>query len=410
MRTNKYILVLILVAAAFLSSAQEPLDKYLVTAAENNPGLKARFNDYLSALEKAPQVKALPDPQVAFGFFIQPVETRMGPQQFKLSASQMFPWFGVLKAREDVAVQAAKAKFELFLEAKAKLFNDVRSTWFNLYFTKKAIGITSENLDILNSFQRMALIKVEAGKVSVVDEFRIELEMGELKNQLALLNDNFYAQLILFNNLLNVSAQSSVEITDELWETGFKLDKSALLDSVLAQNHQLLKLELERELAGLKMKVAELNSKPDFSVGFDYINIGKGESNLAGTDAFVFPKIGVSIPLFRKKYEAMVKEVAYMEKAKQFEKEDKSNSLESLFEMSYRDYTDAGRRILLYRNQTDLANKSLKILETEYATSSKNFEELLRMERLLLKYALELEKAKTDKQAAISFITYLMGN
>ena len=38
----------------------------------------------------------------------------------------------------------------------------------------------------------------------------------------------------------------------------------------------------------------------------------------------------------------------------------------------------------------------------------KNFEEILRMERRVLKYGLELERARSDKQAAISFINYLM--
>jgi len=70
---------------------------------------------------------------------------------------------------------------------------------------------------------------------------------------------------------------------------------------------------------------------------------------------------------------------------------------------------DGKRRIILNERQADLARKSLKLLETEYLTSSKNFEEILRMERKLLKYELELEKARADKQAAISFMNYLMG-
>ena len=123
-------------------SAQEELEGYLQTAAENNPGLKARFNEYMAALEIAPQVSTLPDPQVAFAYFISPVETRVGPQQFRMSTSQMFPWFGTLKAKENVAIQSARAKYEVFLEAKSRLFNEVRSIYYNLYFNRKAIEIT----------------------------------------------------------------------------------------------------------------------------------------------------------------------------------------------------------------------------------------------------------------------------
>src|SRR5665648_328374 len=105
MKMNKIITGILFLLFSSLVSAQDDLGRYLQTAAENNPGLKARFNEYLAALEIAPQVKALPDPQLAFGYFIQPVETRVGPQQFKISATQMFPWFGSLKARENSAVQ-----------------------------------------------------------------------------------------------------------------------------------------------------------------------------------------------------------------------------------------------------------------------------------------------------------------
>jgi len=63
----------------------------------------------------------------------------------------------------------------------------------------------------------------------------------------------------------------------------------------------------------------------------------------------------------------------------------------------------------LYISQTELAEQSIKLLETEYSTGNKNFEEILRMERRVLQYALSLEKARADKQASISFINYLMG-
>ncbi|GAG99528.1 unnamed protein product [marine sediment metagenome] len=37
--------------------------------------------------------------------------------------------------------------------------------------------------------------------------------------------------------------------------------------------------------------------------------------------------------------------------------------------------------------------------QTDYTTGNKNFEEVLRMERKILKFNLELEKARADKQA-----------
>jgi len=400
-------LFLLLISSSL--SAQEDLNRYLQMAAENNSELKAKFNEYLAALELALQVKALPDPQVAFGFFIQPIETRLGPQRLKVSASQFFPWFGKLKAKENVAIQTAKAKYELFEETKSKLFNQIKSTYFDLYFNKKASNITLENIDILNIFKKLAIIKVEAGLVSPVDEYRIEMEINDLENQLALLRDKQYVLEIVFNNLLNTKTSEAIEIPETLWTTDFPLNKKAAFDSILQSNHQLLGIEQQEEAFRYKKQLAQLQGKPDFKIGFEYAVIGKGTNNLAGTDAFVFPTIGLSIPLYRNKYKAMLKQIVFLEKAKNNEKINKTNVLESLFEVGWKDYRDGERRIALYYAQLDLSKKSLSLLETDYAIGNKNFEEILRMDRKLLKYNLELEKARADKQAAISFITYLMG-
>ena len=409
MKRYKYIIGLLLVLIPFMVSAQQELDNYLLTAADNNPGLKAKFNEYLAALEVVPQVKALPDPQIAFAYFISSVETRVGPQQFKFSASQMFPWFGTLETKENVANQVAKAKYEVFLEAKSRLFNEVRSTYYNIYFNQRSIEITRENLEILGTFQKLANIKVEAGKVSAVDQYRIEMEIGDLENQLALLIDKQKVLEVMFNNLLNVEGEPEVQTPAILWTDDLAMEKGQVMDSILSHNHQLLVLSLQQEVLGYREELAKKMGKPSFSLGLDYTVIGQGSDNLAGTDAFAFPKIGFSIPLYRNKYKAMVNEVVFLREAKNFEKSDKENLLETILENVWKEYLDSDRRISLYLIQLSLANQSLKLLETEYSTGNKNFEEILRMERKLLSYGLELEKSRSDKQAAISFINYLMG-
>nr|NQU89159.1 TolC family protein [Bacteroidota bacterium] len=78
MKRYRIVLTMLFLLISSMISAQQELDNYLTKATENNPGLKAKFNEYMAALEVAPQVKTLPDPQIAFAYFIQPVETRVG--------------------------------------------------------------------------------------------------------------------------------------------------------------------------------------------------------------------------------------------------------------------------------------------------------------------------------------------
>ncbi|MFO7933126.1 MAG: TolC family protein [Bacteroidales bacterium] len=395
-------------AAGLSAGAQDVIDRYLVLAAENNPGLRSRFNAYMAALETVPQAGALPDPQLAFGYFIRPVETRLGPQEFRISASQMFPWFGTLRTSEQMAGQQAKARYEAFQEARSALFNEVRTTYYTMYFNDKAISIVRDNIRILDTFRKLALVKIEAGLTSPVDRYRIDMEMGDLENRLALLMDQKSSLEVEFFNLLNTE-QEPVVFPDTLWDSDPGLDKSEMRDTMLSRNHQLLSLEMQREALSFKRDLADKQGRPDFSVGVDYIFIGPGQENFSNNDALMFPRIGITIPLYRKKYRSMIKEAAYLETAKENEKSEKENRLETLLENTWKEYMDASRRKTLYSGQKDLAQKSISLLETEYATAGNSFEEILRMERKLLFYSLELERARADKQAAISFMEYLKG-
>ena len=409
MKQFSILVILLLSQGLTRLTAQPSLERYLQVAAENNPGLKARFSEYMASLERIPQAGSLPDPQVAFAYFISPVETRMGPQRFRISASQMFPWFGTLQARENVAAQSAKASFEAFEEARAKLFHEVRSNYYTLYFTRRALSITAENLELLSSLSQLARTRIESGMASSLDEYRLEMETGDLENQLARLVDNEELLTVMFNNLLHVEREDPVETPALLPETELGISMQDALDTIRSVNPQLKGLALEQEALQYREEVAVKMGKPGFTVGLDYINVGSGPDQLPGTDAVVFPMVGISIPLYRSKYKAMVNETIRLREAKGAERVEKTNLLEDLLEKSWKEYLDAGRRITLYQSQMELADQSVSLLETSYANGESDFEEVLRMERKLLNYRLELEKARADKQASRSFIFYLMG-
>lgn len=392
---------------------QEDLEGYLNVAAENNPGLKGKFNDYMAAMEKVPQVGTLPDPNIAFGYFIQPVETRVGPQEWRFNLAQSFPWFGLLDAKEDVATELANAKYEDFENTKSNLFFEVKTAYYNYYFIEKAIEITQENMEILNIFKRLSLVKIEAGNASVVDELRVELELNDLENQLALFRDAKYALQVKFNNLLNTDEQAPIAVPDTLWQEELPEGQLDILEDIYTSNHQLKAIEHRLNAFVNQEVVAKKEGLPKFNVGLSYTIVGENPLSTAadnGDDAFLFPSVGISIPLYRKKYKAMVKEAQYLQEGEILRKEDKKNSLNTIYENTSKDFNDGDRRIALNKRQSEIAKKVLDILITSYSTDSKDFEEVLRIERQLLQYELAYQKALTDKNAAVAFIYYLLGN
>ncbi len=79
-------------------------------------------------------------------------------------------------------------------------------------------------------------------------------------------------------------------------------------------------------------------------------------------------------------------------------------------EEQYRDLLHARRQVALYKRLSTLAEESFSLLQTEFSTGKNSFEEVLRMERQLLNYRLELARARTALNRQVYNINYLMGN
>lgn len=399
---------------------EEPVDEYvgqyLILAAENNPRLKAFFNEYLAVLEEVTQEGTLPDPQLSFGYFIQPVETRVGAQRANFSLSQMFPWFGTLGAQERVAAERAKARLQAFEDAKTALFREVKITYNELYYLQTAIEVTEENLRLLESFKGIAEVYFESGRSGFSAVLQVEMEEEELKSRLEYLQDSRLPLVTEFEQLLNTDLQEPIRFPDSLWEEQLILEKEAAYDTILAENPRLEQLVYEAKSFEEQLEVAKKMGLPSLNLGMSYTNVAPRtdvepgmELPGNGKDAFIFPQVGIRLPLYRKKYKAMQKEAVLQQEAVGFRKENLENELLTELEQLYRDYLDAERKVVLYRRLSSIAQQSLRLLQTELSTGQSNVFEIIRMERQLLNYRLELERARTEKNNNVYRINYLMG-
>jgi len=409
MKKLLFILLFFHCLAAFAQSQVEP---YLVMAAANNPALKASFNEFMSSLESIPQAKGLPDPQLTFGYFIQPIETRVGAQRANLELSQTFPWFGSLRAREAVACMEVEAKLAAFQDSKIKLFQQVRISYNELYYLKKAIELTEENLQLLQSFQELARVNFESGKTGFVNVLRVEMEEKELRATLNLLRESRKSSLKAFKNLVNSPVEAMI-FPDTLELVPLDIPNQYLPDSLVVNNRQLRELRFQSEAGQELIEVARFKSMPSFSVGVNYTIIDQRtglDLPENGKNALVFPQVGMSIPLFRKKYQALQNQAALDQQTIQFEIEDKTNQFNTELEYLLRDHSDGQRRLTLYQELLYLAERSLSLLQTEFTTGKVDFEEVIRMERKLSTYQLAVEKARVDVNNAVHKINYITGH
>ena len=410
LRPLRLIALLLLTMMPFMTSAQT-ITQYQQEAAENNPELKAKYQQYLSALEESPIMGTLPDPEVSFSYFIKPIETRVGPQQGRISVSQMLPWFGSLKDQRSASDLRAKAAFESFQETRNRIFLQVEQTLLELYELQESIRIAEENRAILNSLVELSLARYETDRGTQVDVLRAQIEEEDLNIQIELLKDNREVLLQKMNELLNRSEGSKIMLPDSLGEPRIQ-PREQLMTQIQQQNPNLNRLRYQEAASEEMRSLAQKQNRPGIKLGVDYIFTGETDMpNVAnsGEDALMV-MAGFKVPLFGKKNTAKVQQAERNIAEMQYQISARENSLQTELDASLRDYNDAQRKFDLYNEkQIQRITQAIDIMMESYSSDSSEFEEILRMQRKQLEYQLKRIQAKTALHKAAAFIEYLSG-
>ena len=404
----KKIIIIIFTAFGFstLTNAQS-LDDYFKLAAENNPGLQAKYKSFEAAMQKVTQVSSLPDPNLSFGYFVSPVETRVGPQRARFSLTQMFPWFGTLKAQEDAATLMAEATYQEFLDARNKLYYQVSASYYPLYELQKLISIEEENQRILSSYKEIATIQFQNDKGSMVDVLRVDIMLKDATSNLSILEQKQKPLVTRFNKLLNRSDDDNIVVPDSLFT--FSLPANYRKDSLLASNPILDELELKIEASKASEQAAIKQGLPKLGVGLDYVIVGQRTDMSVpdnGKDAFM-PMVSVSLPIFRGKYKAAQKEAQLMQESYSLQREEATNRLTSSYDMIWFEIQKQVELIQLYEEQIQESGQSLNLLFSAYSNSGKDFEEVLRMQQQILKYQKMKATALSEYHIALAELDYV---
>ena len=385
----------------------QTLEDYFKIAAENNPGLLSQYKEFEAALQKVPQVSTLPDPSFSFGYFVSPVETRVGPQQARFSLTQMFPWFGTLKAQGDAATLMAEAKYQSFLDAKNKLYFDVSAAYFPLYELREWMKIEERNIAILESYKTISNSKFKSGNGTLVDVLRVDIMLKEAKTNLAILNKKKNPLMAAFNKLLNRDELQTVVIADSIVVEPVLSDYNK--DDLTLDHPLLNSIDLKTKASEASERAAIKQGYPKLGLGLDYVMVGeRTDMTLVdnGKDVLM-PMLTVTLPIFRGKYKAAVKEAQLMQESYSFQKKEIENSLNSNYEMALFDIRQQTDLVSLFDEQIEESKQALNLLYTAYGNSGKDFEEVLRMQQQLLKYDKLKITALSQYRIAMAKLDYI---
>lgn len=393
---------------------EEPstLSEYLAYAALHNPGLEAAFNRWKAALEMIPQVKALPDPRFNYLYYIQEVETRVGPQRQGLGISQTFPWFGKLKLAGDVATEAAHAAGKRYEAAKLKLFYEVKDAYYEYYYLAKSVSITKENIALVKHLESVARSRYKAAAGTHPDVVRAQVEIGRLEDRYRTLLDLRQPIVARLNAALNRPAETEIPWPGEISIEDVNVADDDLIDRLTTDNPELEALDFEISRARQAIDLAGKDYYPDLNFALNFIDtddspIGDPRDN--GKDP-VIAAISLNVPLWRDKYDAGVREAKAQYVAARQDRMQKTNSLTSELKMTSYNFRDAGRKIDLYGNALlPKARESLKVTESGYLGATESFTDLIDAQRIFLEFALAYERALAERARSLAKLEMLVG-
>lgn len=405
---NRYAIYLLLFTASLsVGYGQSNLDAYLELAVQNNPGMKARYAEFDAAMQKVPQMGTLEDPNLRVSAFGQMVETRTGAQMLNLSLEQMFPWFGTLKEQRNAAALNAEVAFESYKIERNELRLKVKELYYPLYELDESIRLNEANLEILKTLKTLAISKFQNGNGKLSDALRADIMINEIHTDINILKEKRKSLVIAFNKSLNRDALAEV-LVDEPTE----LTTPLIHRDSLSNNPQLEALRKKVSASKAAERVAVKQGMPKLGVGVQYVVTQKRpEMTFAdnGQDAYM-AMFSVSLPIYRKKYKAAVKESQLMQTSFTEMQTEVQNNLIAQYEMASFELSRVKQQVDLYSRQVTQTKQIITLLTTAYGNDEADFEEILSMQQMLLKYELLEITAKKEYAVAIAKLEYLTAN
>jgi len=402
----RYIILIVLVFFAFAEVNAQDLASYIQEAEKNNPEIQAFELRYNIAEEKVNEADWLPNTEIGLGYFVSEPETRTGAQRARFSVKQMLPWFGTISARENYASSMAEAQFVDIAIAKRKLSLSVSQSYYKLYAISAKQGILDENIELLETYERLALTSVEVGKASAVDVLRLQIRQNELIQQKEVLEQDYLAEQALFNNLLNRDENIAVEVVKQMIipeEDVFILTDNLQLNPELIKYDKLYESIEEAELLNQK------ESAPNIGFGLDYVPVSeRPDMNFSdnGKD-IVMPMVSISIPIFNNKYKSVTKQNELKQLEIKSQKEERLNNLETRLAQAIYNRNTMRIKFNLQTDNLKQANDAEEILIKNYETGTIDFNDVLDVQELQLRFQINLIESNRGYYTEYAIINYL---
>lgn len=383
----------------------QTLDSYIQEAENNNPEVQAFELRYNISKEKVEEADTFPKTEVNAGVFVSEPETRTGAQKALFSVKQMLPWFGSITLRENYASSLAEVDYLDIVITKRKLRLSVSQAYYELYAIEEKQVVLEENIQLLNTYEKLALTSVEVGGASAVDVLRLQIRQIELKEAKLVLEREYRAVQTQFNNFLNRNENTSIAVVDAL-----SIDEPIEIQQLQLELHpELEKYDRLYESVTHSEVLNQKEANPNLGFGLDYIPVAKRpDMNFSdnGKD-ILMPMVSLSIPIFNNNYKSRTVQNELRQEEINAQKANRRNLLETIL-------SDAlnNKEVSYIKYKTQLKNlqqakDAEEILVKNYETGTIDFNDVLDIQELQLRFQMNLIEAVKNYYVQTAIINYL---
>jgi len=388
------------------------LSEYLTEAALRNPQLESAFYRWKGALEKILQVKALPDPRFTFAYYIESVETRVGPQEARLALSQTFPWFGTLGLKEDVATQEANAVKAEYESLKLKLFYEVKNVFYEYAYLGQAIQITQQGIALLEFLNRVAMARYSSGATPYADVLKTQVQLGKLEDRLKSLEDLRKPLSARLSATMDRPVEPVLPWPQAVPVMVISMTEEALHRELPDQNPVLRRYDYLTAMDRSGIDLARKGYYPNVTFGLENIVTGSAVNPAvsdSGQDA-VIASVTVDIPFWWEKRRAAIREQEASLLATQREADAVKRTLQANAALALYKYRDARRKIDLYKDTLlPKAQEAFEVALEAFQAGTRSSLDLIDAEKTLLEIELAYLRSLADQAQRLAELESLVG-
>ena len=379
---------------------EDSLAVYIAEAIRNNPGLKSEYQAYQAQMANAQGAGVLSDPQLSVGLFPQAMHHVNGKQLATITIMQMFPWFGTLKAGREQMEYKAQEAYQKFREKSLSTAFDVEKQWYSILATQEKLKAVKQKRALLNDIKKVAIYLYKnytAGRdTKMSDQLRLDAEEERLKEQTESLETQLTLQKQQFNITMHRQPNVALSLPDSIplrQMPTFNWTEIERNNPKLAQYSAIQKAFKSQE------EQTRAKGMPMIGVGLQYMLNGKVDMpmmpNMNGKD-MVMPMVSVTIPIYRKKITSAIHSAQLMERSAAYNYQSQLDALQSTYLSIEQRADDIKRKLKLYESEVSLLNRTLELMQKEYATGATSLTDILQTTRESIDY--DLLKAEANAQ------------